>query len=139
MTIKEAQEIVRLYDYKDGDEVSNYNIALAIIAQAIKKGYILGKTVKKEHMVNHPKHYNANGRKECIVEMEEIYGKDATVDFCILNAYKYLYRKDMKGNTEQDIDKAKWYLMYVEQHLNPTPNQLSNCKALMKQTEVAEW
>ena len=29
-------------------------------------------------MVSHPSHYNKAGRKECIVEMEEKYGAEAT-------------------------------------------------------------
>ena len=140
MTVKEAQQIVRLYDYKQNDELlSKYNIALAIIAQAIKRGYSLTKTTKHENRVDHPKHYNASGKKECIVEMQEMYGKEATTYFCLLNAYKYLYRKDMKGNKEEDIDKAKWYLMYVEQHLEPTPDILRKCKDLLRIMEVAEW
>ena len=50
--------------------------------------------------VNHPSHYNKAGRKECIAEMEEKYGIPATVGFCLMNAYKYLYRAgDKFGNS----------------------------------------
>ena len=66
-------------------------------------------------LVDHPSHYNAEGRKECIVEMEEKYGFVATATFCLLSAYKYLYRAGEKeGNSEaQDVAKAKWYFEWV--------------------------
>ncbi len=64
-----------------------------------------------EH-VNHPKHYNIPGRKECIVEMIEKFGVDAVETFCILNAYKYRYRHELK-NGQEDLEKAKWYEDYA--------------------------
>ena len=36
--------------------------------------------------VNHPSHYLKGGRKECIVEMEEKYGAEMTVErfsYCV--------------------------------------------------------
>lgn len=68
-----------------------------------------------EH-VEHPKHYNIEGRKECIIEMLEKYGFVATAQFALLNSYKYLYRAGLKsGNlAEQDIKKAHWYFTWVE-------------------------
>lgn len=61
--------------------------------------------------VNHPEHYRKEGRKECIVEMQDRFGSYVTLIFDLTNAYKYLYRAGMKENNsvEQDIDKAKWY------------------------------
>ncbi len=65
-----------------------------------------------EKLVNHPNHYNKEGRKECWDEMEELFGPRDTIVFCILNAYKYMYRAGTKGgNSElQDDAKAKVYL-----------------------------
>lgn len=65
--------------------------------------------------VNHPSHYSKDGRKECIVEMEEYYGVNATIVFCLMNAYKYLYRAGEKfGNSaNQDVAKAQWYFNYA--------------------------
>ena len=65
--------------------------------------------------VNHPSYYQKNGRKECIVEMEEKYGAEMTAVFCLMNAYKYLYRAGEKdGNSVmQDNLKAKWYFDYA--------------------------
>lgn len=70
-------------------------------------------------LVNHPSHYNKSGRKECIEEMLEKYGKTATASFCLLNAYKYLYRAGDKDNNseEQDRNKAKWYFNFVKTRL----------------------
>lgn len=71
-------------------------------------------TIKKN--VDHPSHYNQEGRKECIVEMREKFGDLATYWFCKLNAYKYSYRAGNKdGNSkEQDNAKIKWYDDYAE-------------------------
>ena len=68
-----------------------------------------------KEMVNHPSHYTKNGHKECIVEIEERFGTLATIHWCLLNAYKYLYRAGLKdGNTaQQDINKARWYREYA--------------------------
>lgn len=69
--------------------------------------------------VDHPKHYTKEGRKECIVEMEEKFGVKAVYWFCKLNAYKYRYRAGSKdGNTaEQDEAKALWYDKKAEEML----------------------
>ena len=66
--------------------------------------------------VNHPKHYNVPGRKECILELEEKYGTEITATFCLTNCYRYLYRAGEKIDNpkKQDIDKAKWYFRYAE-------------------------
>ena len=71
---------------------------------------------KENEMVSHPSHYNKAGRKECIVEMEEKYGLNNTANFCLFNAYKYLYRAGEKAenSAEQDIEKARWYFEWVK-------------------------
>ena len=62
--------------------------------------------------VNHPEHYT--GKYECIDVMIETQGIDAVLDFCICNAFKYLYRHRKKNGIE-DIKKAKWYIdKYLE-------------------------
>lgn len=71
--------------------------------------------------INHPTHYNQEGRKECIVEMREKFGDIAVYWFCKLNAYKYGYRAGNKeGNSEeQDKAKSKWYDEYAVE-IQPT-------------------
>ena len=70
--------------------------------------------MEKEHdNVNHPSHYEA-GKLECIDGMIETQGIEATKNFCVCNAFKYIYRHNMK-NGEEDLRKAKWYLdKYME-------------------------
>ena len=65
-----------------------------------------------KEMVNHPAHYNAPGRKECIEEMVDIWGAEQTAVWCEMTAYKYEYRAGTKdGNSkEQDLAKRQWYL-----------------------------
>lgn len=62
----------------------------------------------EEDAVNHPSHYET-GKFECIEVMQEALGYDAVRDFCICNAFKYLYRHKRKNGYE-DIKKAQWYL-----------------------------
>jgi len=59
--------------------------------------------------VNHPKHYGREGAMECIDEMFLVFGKEATMNFCLLNAWKYRYRAGAKGG-EEDLKKSDWYL-----------------------------
>ena len=63
--------------------------------------------------VNHPAHYET-GKFECIEVMIETQGVEAVKNFCLCNAFKYLYRTERKNGLE-DIKKAIWYLnKYVE-------------------------
>lgn len=62
----------------------------------------------RKEQVNHPNHYN-QGQFECIAVMESIYGIEATMNFCLLCAFKYIWRTNDKDGI-QDIDKAIWYL-----------------------------
>ena len=64
----------------------------------------------KKEMVNHPNHY-AGSKLECIEAMRDIYGDEAVNTFCILNAFKYVWRANKKNGLE-DLKKAKWYLDY---------------------------
>lgn len=67
--------------------------------------------------VDHPKHYNKPGRKECIEEMIEKYGVLDVIIFCKLNAFKYQYRFDEKNGVE-DLEKGIWYLNKAVELLN---------------------
>lgn len=63
--------------------------------------------------IDHPDHYKA-GNIECIDAMLETQGKEAVMNFCIGNAFKYLWRHRDKNGLE-DIQKAKWYIdKYLE-------------------------
>lgn len=68
----------------------------------------------QKEMVNHPSHYK-NNKYEAINIMLDVFGKDKTVAFCELNAFKYLWRANNKGTDIQDKKKAIWYLnKYIE-------------------------
>lgn len=66
-------------------------------------------------LVEHPDHYNAEGKKECWDEMIDIFGPEAVIIFDCLSAYKYRYRAGLKeGNPEeQDLDKIREYLKHA--------------------------
>lgn len=61
--------------------------------------------------VNHPQHYN-NYDVEVIDMMERVFGKEATITFCKLNAFKYRMRAGTKPGQDstKDLNKEKWYL-----------------------------
>ena len=74
---------------------------------------LLWEKVDAAEAVDHPSHYN-QGKYECIDVMGETFGKEATQNFCLLNAFKYVWRTGEKNGVE-DIKKAKWYLeKYIE-------------------------
>lgn len=80
------------------------------------KGMKMGKLVEYREEsypdpVNHPAHYET-GKFECIEVMEEVFGTEAVKDFCICNAFKYLWRHKHKNGLE-DLKKAVWYLNKV--------------------------
>ena len=61
--------------------------------------------------VSHPQHYTAQGAFECIEIMELIFNNQQMFAFCLLNAFKYLWRCEHKGKKEEDLKKAEWYLL----------------------------
>ncbi len=60
--------------------------------------------------INHPDRY-AGGKFECIEVMADVFGKEAVKHFCLLNAFKYIWRQEKKGGVE-DIKKAMFYMDY---------------------------
>ena len=64
--------------------------------------------------VNHPARYEL-ARYECIEVMEEVFGAEALKNYCLIAAFKYLWRCNRKGKKTEDIKKANWYLnKYIE-------------------------
>ena len=73
--------------------------------------------------VDHPNHYA--GKYECIDIMESLYGTEAVKDFCLLNAFKYIWRTQKKNGLE-DIKKAIWYMKkYVKLSEGDESNDIS--------------
>ena len=58
-----------------------------------------------------PFHYT-QGDIECIDAMVAAFGEYHTAIYCKLNAFKYLWRADLK-NPDQDLEKAIWYLNFA--------------------------
>jgi len=56
--------------------------------------------------VDHPEHYQAGGL-ECIDVIEALGWGEG---FNLGNALKYLWRASEKGNREEDLRKAAWYI-----------------------------
>lgn len=88
------------------------NLSIADYEEGIK-ALENGTTVAEEitadfDAVERPRHY-ASTSIECIDAMRETQGIEATKDFCICNAFKYLWRHNSK-NGDEDIKKANWYL-----------------------------
>ena len=82
--------------------------------------------------VNHPKHYEGNTSLECIDVMELVFGMDAVTNFCLCNAFKYLWRHKHK-NGKEDLEKARWYLNRAKQY---TQNSyIDDLEALLEKAE----
>ena len=92
-------------DSNNGMESSNSNNNMGSVCSGMSDIQLC---MSRKEQVNHPNHYN-QGQYECIAVMESIYGIEATMNFCLLCAFKYTWRTNDKDGI-QDIDKAIWYL-----------------------------
>tara|TARA_E500000178_G_C16501367_1_gene521798 strand:+ start:33 stop:425 length:393 start_codon:yes stop_codon:yes gene_type:complete len=54
-------------------------------------------------VVNHPAHYNNHPSRIEAIDIIENF------NFCLGNAFKYIFRYQLKGGSE-DLNKALWYL-----------------------------
>ena len=67
----------------------------------------------QEDNVNHPKHYADTElrfvKPECIMFTRNL-------PFCTGNAVKYVWRAGHKGNWQEDLAKARWYLNNATVH-----------------------
>lgn len=93
------------FDASASDEEIDRDYAIAFPEGCVKEE-------PKPDMVNAPPHYTHG--MECIDEMIQLFGREATMNFCLLNAWKYRKRA-LHKNGQQDIDKSDWYIAkYVE-------------------------
>lgn len=65
--------------------------------------------MSKGDNVNHPPHYN-QGPVECIDYIRQVLGLEGFIAYCRGNAIKYQHRAAYKGNFEEDLAKANWYM-----------------------------
>lgn len=70
-------------------------------------------TMEKEEQNKHdninPDHYKERTSIECIDAMRIAFSDMNVAIYCIVNAYKYLWRHKYKNRLE-DLKKAMWYL-----------------------------
>lgn len=60
--------------------------------------------------IDRPVHYQSNTGFECITAIEAaVEGLPPFEAYCIGNAFKYLWRHNEKGGS-QDLEKAHWYI-----------------------------
>lgn len=83
-------------------------------------------TEEKEDLVNHPSHYTSN---ESGIETIEV---TAPLRFAPANSVKYLSRANLKGNAQQDREKAIWYLNYI---LSDTDHHTGATRGLTQKEE----
>lgn len=56
-----------------------------------------------------PDHYKKSTSLECIEAMQIVFGDRAVINFCLCNAWKYVWRWKNK-NGQEDLKKANWYV-----------------------------
>lgn len=65
---------------------------------------------KPESAIDHPKHYTSSPAKcECGKTIECIQVTEH-MNFNLGNAFKYLWRQGLKGDSIEDLKKAVWYI-----------------------------
>jgi hypothetical protein len=72
---------------------------------------------KQPDMVNEPPHYR-QGKTEVFDQMVKLFGKDAVMNYCEINAFKYRMRAGYKGNIGEDVSKALWYENKLRELMN---------------------
>ena len=102
-TAKKKYKIANFYDVRYGVILIDDSGESQQICNDLLKQYFY-----TNDMVEHPLHYT-NGDIECIDAMIAAYGTEAVKNFCICNAFKYLWRFKHK-NGEEDINKMLWYI-----------------------------
>ena len=65
----------------------------------------------KNDVVNHPQHYTS-GKYECLAVMADTFGVEAVKAFCRCNAFKYIWRSELKNGIE-DLKKSIFYINFL--------------------------
>lgn len=100
-------------DFKCGKDDEFLEMSLDDVRKCFNLVFGKDEVTHEHDNVEHPSHYET-GKFECIEVMIEVMGVDAVKDFCVCNAFKYLYRHKRK-NGKEDLQKAVWYInKYLE-------------------------
>ena len=81
-----------------------------------------------------PDHYKNQTSLECIEAMEIIFGKDAVMNFCMCNAWKYIWRWKNKCGIE-DLKKAMWYIDKATDYLSGSDGRYKYCMRMKEYIE----
>lgn len=57
-----------------------------------------------------PSHYKMKNGVECFDVMVNAFGREAVYNFCLCNAFKYLFRLRHKDTESINVQKAQWYI-----------------------------
>lgn len=86
-------------------------------------------------MVSNPPHYEHG--MECIDEMILVFGKEAVMNFCLLNCWKYRYRAPYKGDIEENMEKSRWYLNKYKELKGS--DAISNAPIIQPKSHQPDW
>lgn len=86
----------------------DYEKIEAIKNSGLRQDAFKDKEFQIEKHVN-PEHYKQQCSLECIDTMIMVFGAKHTAEYCVTNAYKYVWRHKFKNKLE-DLKKAEWYL-----------------------------
>lgn len=84
--------------------------------------------IKKDNI--NPDHYKNQTSLECIEAMEIIFGRDAVIDFCVCNAWKYVWRWKHK-NGKEDLKKSAWYLTHAFDMMSSDDKNFDTLKGMI--------
>ena len=84
---------------------------LGDVAKDIKKalGVEESDMSNEEDVVNHPSHYAGSCSIECFDVMRMLWTSEELANYCLINAFKYIWRHKNKNGLE-DLRKAEWYM-----------------------------
>ena len=106
---KEEQIYVTTEMKKIMDEIGEDEFIKVLKYMKATRNNVIKEDLNKASLDNiNPDHYKNSTSLECIEAMELAFGHKAVLNFCICNAWKYLWRWKNKNGTE-DLEKAEWY------------------------------
>lgn len=121
-------------DVPKADDIANYSVMdnkeksqAELLSEAMHQQTmdVVNGYLGHADMVNHPPHYADSCSLECIESMEIAFGIKYTAIYCLINAYKYLWRRKAK-NGSQDVKKALWYLDRFEKYYDVLELKISD-------------
>tara|TARA_B100000683_G_scaffold271575_1_gene312947 strand:- start:1118 stop:1348 length:231 start_codon:yes stop_codon:yes gene_type:complete len=63
----------------------------------------------EDDLINNPPHYQGD-KLEALDSIRAMLGAKVFISYCLGNVSKYVWRCTKKGNFEQDLQKAKFYI-----------------------------